>query len=68
MGVKLGLTLIEEQSLRVLANRVLGKIFVPLRDDVTGGWRNLNNEVLQLYGSPNIITVIKSRRMSGQGR
>jgi hypothetical protein len=64
MGVKLGLlTLREERRLRVSENRVL-RIFVPKRDEVTGGWRKLHNEELHsLYSSPSIISMIKSRRM-----
>jgi hypothetical protein len=46
MGVKLlSLTLMEEHRLRVFENRVL-RIFEPKRDEVTGGWRKLNNEEL----------------------
>ena len=58
------LTLREECSLRVFENRVLRRIFGPRRDEVTGDWRKLHNEELNdLYSSPNIIWVIKSRRM-----
>jgi hypothetical protein len=43
---------------------VLKKIFGPKRDEVTGGYRKLHNEELrELYSSPNIIRIIKSRRM-----
>jgi len=43
---------------------VLRKIYVPKRDEVTGEWRKLHNEELNdLYSSPNVIGVIKSRRM-----
>jgi hypothetical protein len=50
--------------MRVFENRVLGRIFGPKRDEVTGGWRMLHNEELHnLYSSPNIIIMIKSRRM-----
>jgi hypothetical protein len=43
--------------------RVLRRIFGPKRDEVTGGWRKLHNEVLRnLYSSPSIIRMIKSRR------
>jgi hypothetical protein len=53
-----------EYRLRVFENRVLRRIFGPERDEVTGGWRKLHNEELHgLYSSPNIIRVIKSRRM-----
>jgi hypothetical protein len=45
-------------------NRVLRNIFGPKREEVTGGWRRLHNEELRnLYVSPNIIRVIKSRRI-----
>jgi hypothetical protein len=46
-------------------NRVLKRIFRPKRGEVTGGWRKLRNEELHnLYSSPNIIKMIKPRRMS----
>jgi hypothetical protein len=49
--------------LRVL-NRVLRRMFGPKREEVAGGWRRLHNEELRnLYALPNIIRVIKSRRM-----
>jgi hypothetical protein len=60
----------KEHWLRVFQNRVLRRLFRPKRDDVTGEWRKLYNEVLNdLYYSPNIIRVIKLRRMrwAGQG-
>jgi hypothetical protein len=54
--------------LRVFKNRVLKKIFGPKRDEVTGEWRKLHNEELQiLYSSLNIIRQIKSRRMRWAG-
>jgi hypothetical protein len=57
-------TLREEHRLRVFENRVLRKIFGPKRDEVTGEWRKLHNEKLRdLYSSPSIIRIIKSRRM-----
>jgi hypothetical protein len=62
--MKLGLlTLKEEHRLRVFENRLL-RIFGPKRDVMVRGWRRLHNEELQnLYASPNIITLMKSRRM-----
>jgi len=54
------LTLRQERRLRVFENRVLRKIFGAKRDEVTGEWRNLHNEELNdLYCSPNIVRVIK---------
>jgi hypothetical protein len=62
------LTLSEEQRLRVFENRVLWIIFGPKRDEETGGWGKLHNEeVHNLYSSPSIIRVIKSRRMRWVG-
>jgi hypothetical protein len=62
------LTLREEHRLRVFENRVLRRIFGPKRDEVTEGWRKLHNEELQnLYSSPVIIRMIKSRRMRWAG-
>ena len=62
------LTLREERKLRVFENRVLRKIFGPKRDEVTGEWRKLHNKELNnLYSSPNIVRVIKSRRMRWAG-
>jgi hypothetical protein len=54
----------EEHRLRVFENRLLRRIFGPKTDEVTGGRRRLNNQELHnLYVSPRIIRVIKSRRM-----
>jgi hypothetical protein len=58
----------EEHRLRVFENRVLRRIFGPKRDEVTGEWRKLHNEELHdLYSSPSIIRIIKSRRMRWAG-
>jgi hypothetical protein len=62
------LTLREEQRLRVFENRVLRRILGPKRDEATGEWRTLHKEELNgLYSSPNIIGVMKSRRMRWAG-
>jgi len=62
------LTLREERKLRVLENMVLRRIFGPRRDEVTGEWRRLHNvELNDLYSSPNIVRVIKLRRMRWAG-
>jgi hypothetical protein len=54
------LTLREERRLRVFENRVLRGIFGPKRDEVTGEWKKLHNEELNdMYCSPNIVWVIK---------
>ena len=58
------LILREERRLRVFENRVLRRVFGPKRDEVTGEWRKLHNEELNdLYCSPDIVRVIKWRRM-----
>jgi hypothetical protein len=62
------LTLREERRLRVFENRVLRRIFGPERDKVTGEWRKLHNEELNnLYSSPNIVRMITSRIMRWAG-
>ena len=62
------LTLREERKLRVFENMVLRRIFGPRRDEVTAEWSRLHNEELNdLYSSPNIVRVIISRRMRWVG-
>ena len=62
------LTLRDERRLRVFENRVLRRVFGPKMDEVTGEWRKLHNEGLSdLYSLPNIVRVVKSRRMRWAG-
>jgi hypothetical protein len=62
------LILREEHGLRVFKNRTLRRIFGPKRDEVVEGWRKLHNKELHnLCSSPNIIRMIKSRRMRWAG-
>jgi hypothetical protein len=57
----------EENTLRVFENRVLRRIFGP-KSEEDGSWRKLHNdELYSLYSSPNIVRVIKSRRMRWAG-
>ena len=59
----LSLILREEKKLRLFGNMVLRRIFGPRRDEVTGELRSLHNEELNdLYSSPNIVWVIKSKK------
>jgi hypothetical protein len=54
----------EERKLRVCENRALRRIFGPKRDEITREWRKLHNEELHgTYTSPNIVRVVKSRRI-----
>jgi hypothetical protein len=58
----------EERRLRVFENRVLRRVFGPKNDEVTGEWRKLHKEELNdLYSLPNIVRVVKSRRMRWAG-
>jgi hypothetical protein len=62
------LTLREEHKLGVLENRVLKRIFGPKRYEMTGEWRKLlNDELHDLYSSPSINRIMKSRRMKWVG-
>jgi hypothetical protein len=62
------LTSREEHKLMVFENRVLSKIFGLKKDGVTGGWRNLHNKELHdMYSSPSIIRIIKSRNIRWAG-
>jgi len=62
------LTLREERRLRVFENRVLRRILGYKRDEVRGEWRKLHNEELSdLYSLPDIVRVVKSRRMRWAG-
>jgi hypothetical protein len=62
------LTLREKHRLRVFENRVLRRTFGLKRDEVTGDWRKMHNEELHnLYSSPNIIRMIKSRGLRWAG-
>jgi hypothetical protein len=75
IGILLRQTLRQEHRLRVFGKRVLRRIYGPKGDEVTGGSRKLHNEELHnLYSSPSIIRIMKSRRMrwighvSGMGK
>jgi hypothetical protein len=62
------LTLRKEHRLRVFENRVLRRIFGLKRDEVMGDWGKLHNEELRdLYSSPSIIRIAKSRRIRWAG-
>jgi len=62
------LTFREERRLRVFENRVLRRVFGPKRDEVTGEWRKLHDvEFSDLYCLPNIVRVVKWRRMRWAG-
>jgi hypothetical protein len=57
-----------EHRLRVFENRVLRRIFGPKRDEGSGGWRKLHKEELHdLYSSPSILRIMKSRRKRWAG-
>ena len=57
-------TLREEKRLQVFENKVVRKIFGPKRDDQTDKWRRLHNgELHDLYGKPDIMRIVKSRRL-----
>ena len=65
----LSLTLREERRMRVFENRALRRIFGPKTDEVTGQWKRLHTEdFYDLYNSPSIVRVTKSRTMRWTGR
>jgi len=55
------------RRLKVFENRVLRRILGPKKDEITGEWRKLHEELHDLYSLPNIVRVIKSRRMRWAG-
>jgi hypothetical protein len=58
----------QERRLRVFEDRLLRRVFGPKRDEVTVEWRKLHNEELNdLYSLPNIVRVVKSRRIRWVG-
>jgi hypothetical protein len=60
----MNLRLMEEHRLKSFENRVLRRIFIPKRDEIIGGWRKLHNDELHnLHSLPDIIIMIKSRRI-----
>jgi hypothetical protein len=61
MGVKLGLTLREEHRLRVFENRVLRRVFGSKRDEVTGEWRKVHSEELNIFSLPQISLGTRNR-------
>ena len=61
------LVLREEHRLRVFKNSVLRRVFAPKRDEVTGEWGKIHEELRDLYSLPNIVRVVKSRRMRWAG-
>jgi hypothetical protein len=64
----LSLTLREKRRLRVFENRVLRRISGQTKNEITGDWRKLHYEELyKLYSSPNVIRMLKSRRMRWAG-
>ena len=61
-------TLADKHKLRVFENKVLRKIYGPKRDEMTGEWRRLHNEELHgLYDSPDVVRIMKSRRLRWAG-
>lgn len=61
-------TLADEHKLRVFENKVLRKIYGPKRDEMTGEWRRLHNEELHgLYDSPDVVKIMKSKRLRWAG-
>jgi len=67
MDVTWSLTLREERRLMVFENRMLRRVFGPKRDEVTEEWRKLHEELSDPYSLPNIVWVVKSRRIRWAG-
>jgi hypothetical protein len=68
MDVTLSLALREGNSVMVFENKVMRRIFGPKREEVAGGWRRLHNEELHnLYASPNIIEMTNSWKVKCTG-
>ena len=67
MGVKQSNIMRKERRVRVFENRVLGRIFGPKKDEVTGEWRKLHNDEINDLYTPNIVRVVKSKGMRWEG-
>jgi hypothetical protein len=62
------LALYEEHRIREFENRMLRRIFGPKKNEIVKGWKKLHNEELHnMYSSPSIIRMIKSKRMRWEG-
>jgi hypothetical protein len=61
------LALREQHRLRVFENRMLRRIFGPTRNDMMEEWRKLHDELRDLYSSPSIIKIMKSRKIRWAG-
>ena len=67
MGVKQSNIMRKERRVRVFENRVLGRIFGPKKDEVTGECRKLHNDEINDLYTPNIVRVVKSKGMRWEG-